>query len=133
MEQGPRQIVWDGCDDHGLPQPPGEYRWRSISHPGLAPEYLFAFCDGPGSNHGSLHAAAINGRRLFFGTSVSEGGHELIQLEPDGTFIRGSNAPMGHGLARVAVAADEKYLYAVYDGTGGSTSPPAPRSTSGPG
>jgi hypothetical protein len=117
MEQGSRPIAWDGCDDRGVPQPPGAYRWRSISHPGLKPEYLFAFCDGPGSNHGSLHAAATNGKHLFFGTSVSEGGHELIQLEPDGTFVRGYNAPMGHGLARVAVAADERFLYAVYDGT----------------
>lgn len=117
MAKGSRRITWDGCDDRGVPQPPGEYRWRSISHPGLEPEYLFAFCDGPGSNHGSLHAAATNGKQLFFGTSVSEGGHELIQLEPDGTFVRGYNSPNGHGLAKVAVAADEKFLYAVYDGT----------------
>ena len=67
----------------------------SPSHPGLEPEYLFAFCDGPGSNHGSLHAAATNGKQLFFGTSVSEGGHEFIQLEPDGTFVRGYNSPNG--------------------------------------
>ena len=117
MAKGDRRITWDGCDDRGVQQLPGEYRWRSISHPGLEPEYLFAFCDGPGSNHGSLHAAATNGKQLFFGTSVAEGGHELIQLEPDGTFVRGYNSPMGHGLARVAVAADEKFLYAVYDGT----------------
>ena len=117
MAKGDRRITWDGCDDRGVPQLPGEYRWRSISHPGLEPEYLFAFCDGSGSNHGSLHAAATNGKQLFFGTSVAEGGHELIQLEPDGTFVRGYNSPMGHGLARVAVAADEKFLYAVYDGT----------------
>jgi hypothetical protein len=117
MEKGDQRITWDGCDDRGVPQLPGEYRWRSISHPGLEPEYLFAFCDGPGSNHGSLHAAATNGRQLFFGTSVSEGGHELIQIEPDGSFVRGYNSPNGHGLARVAVAADERFLYAVYDGT----------------
>jgi len=117
MEQGARHIAWDGCADDGLPQPPGRYRWRSISHPGLKPEYLFDFCNGPGSNHGSLHAAATNGKHLFFGTSVSEGGYELIQLDPDGTFVRGYNSPMGHGLARVAVAADDRFLYAVYDGT----------------
>jgi streptogramin lyase len=117
MEQGRRKILWDGCDDRGVPQPPGEYRWRSISHPGLEPEFLFDLCNGPGSNHGSLHAAATNGKQLFFGTSVAEGGHELIQLEPDGRFVRGYNSPMGHGLAKVAVAADEKFLYAVYDGT----------------
>jgi hypothetical protein len=83
----------------------------------LKPEYLFSFCNGPGSNHGTLHAAATNGTHLFFGTSVSEGGYELIQLHPDGTFVRGYNSPMGHGLAKVAVAADEKFLYAVYHGT----------------
>ena len=38
-------------------------------------------------------------------------------LEPDGRLVRGYIAPMDHGLSRVAVAADEKYLYAAYDGT----------------
>ena len=117
MDKGAQRIAWDGCDDQGVPLPPGEYRWRSISHPGLKPDYLFSFCNGPGSNHGTLHAAATNGTHLFFGTSVSEGGYELVQLTPDGTFVRGYNSPMGHGLSKVAVAADEKFLYAVYDGT----------------
>ena len=31
--------------------------------------------------------------------------------------LAGFNAPNGHGLGRVAVAADEKFLYAAYDGT----------------
>ncbi len=117
MGKGTQHLVWDGCDDSGTPVPPGEYRWRAISHPGLKPHYLMSFCNGPGSNHGTLHSAATNGTHLFFGTSVSEGGYELIQLSPDGTFVRGYNSPMGHGLSRVAVAADEKFLYAVYDGT----------------
>lgn len=118
MAKGKHRIVWDATNDKGDLLVPGKYQWRAISHPGLKPEYIFSFCDGPGSNHGTLHSAATNGKFLFFGTSVSEGGYELIQLEPDGKFVRGYNAPHGHGLAKVAVAADDKFLYAAYDGTG---------------
>lgn len=117
MAKGTQRIVWDGRDDQGRAMPPGNYRWRAIAHPGLKPNYLFSYANGPGSNHGTLHAATTNGASLFFGTSVSEGGYELVQLAQDGTFQRGFNAPHGHGLGRVAVAADEKFLYAAYDGT----------------
>lgn len=118
MAKGVQRIVWDATNDKGDLMPPGKYQWRAISHPGLKPEYLFSFCNGSGSNHGTLHSAAANAKFLFFGTSVSEGGYELIQLGPDGKFVRGYNSPMGHGLAKVAVAADDKFLYAAYDGTG---------------
>ncbi len=118
MAKGIQRIVWDGTDDNAQPMPPGKFLWRSISHPGLVPEYVMSFCNGPGSNHGTMHSAATNGRHLFFGTSVSEGGYELIQLDQDGTLVRGVNSPMGHGLSKVAVAADEKFLYAAYDGIG---------------
>lgn len=117
MGQGTHRIVWDGRDDDGQVAPPGTYQWRGIAHPGLAMEYLFSYANGPGSNHGTFHAATTNGTSIFFGTPVSEGGHELVQLAPDGTMIRGFNAPHGHGLGRVAIAADEKFLYAAYDGT----------------
>ena len=118
MAAGSHRIVWDGANDNGDILPPGKYRWRSLSHPGLKPHYVFSFCDAPGSNHGTFHAAASNGRYVFLGTAVCEGGHEISQLEPDGKLVRGYIAPMGHGLSRVALAADEKFLYAAYDGTG---------------
>lgn len=118
MAKGVHRVVWDAANDRGELMPPGKYRWRAISHPGVKAEYVFSFCDGPGSNHGTLHSAATNGKYIFFGTSVSEGGYELIQLELDGTFVRGYNSPTGHGLAKAAVAADDKFIYAVYDGTG---------------
>lgn len=118
MSAGSHRIVWDGTNDNGDIMPPGKYKWRALSHPGLKPQYVFSFCDAPGSNHGTFHAAASNGRYVFLGTSVSEGGHEISQLDPDGKLVRGYIAPMGHGLQRVAVAADEKFLYAAYDGTG---------------
>jgi outer membrane protein assembly factor BamB len=117
MSAGRHRIVWDGASDNGDTQPPGKYHWRSLSHPGLTPQYLFSFCDAPGSNHGTFHAATSNGSHVFLGTAVSEGGHEISGLAPDGRLIRGYIAPMGHGLARVALAADAKWLYAAYDGT----------------
>jgi outer membrane protein assembly factor BamB len=118
MSAGNHRIVWDGADDNGNLAPPGKYQWRALSHPGLKPQYLFSFCDAPGSNHGTFHAATSNGRHIFLGTSVSEGGHEISQLEPDGRLVRGYIAPNGHGLKRVALAADDQYLYAAYDGAG---------------
>ncbi len=118
MSAGTHRIVWDGANDNGDMVPPGKYQWRSLSHPGLKPQYVFSFCDAPGSNHGTFHSAASNGRYVFLGASVCEGGHEISQLEPDGKLVRGYIAPNGHGLNRVAIAADEKYLYAAYDGTG---------------
>jgi len=118
MAKGVQRVVWDATNDKGDLMPPGKYQWRAISHPGLKPEYLFSFCDGNGSNHGTQHSAATNGKFLFFGTSVSEGGYELVQLDLNGKLVRGYNSPMGHGLAKVAVAADDKFLYAAYDGTG---------------
>ena len=118
MSAGSHRIVWDGANDNGDMLPPGKYQWHGLAHPGLKPQYVFSFCDAPGSNHGTFHAAASNGRYVFLGTAVCEGGHEISQLDPDGKLVRGYIAPMGHGLYRVALAADEKFLYAAYDGTG---------------
>ncbi len=72
--------------------------------------------NAPGSNEGTFESAATDGTNLFFGAHVTEGGFENIELKPDGTFIRGFNAPTGHGLNRNAIATDGKFLYTVYDG-----------------
>lgn len=116
VEKGRQSFTWDGLDETGNPVPPGDYRWRSVNHPGLKPVHVMDFCDAPGSNHGTLHAAASNGRSLFFASPVAEGGWEIIELAADGTFVRGFNPPHGHGLGRVAIAADGHYLYAAHDG-----------------
>ncbi|MEI6518857.1 MAG: FlgD immunoglobulin-like domain containing protein [bacterium] len=118
MAKGKQRIVWDGKNESGVTMPPGKYNWRAISLPGLKPNYQFSFCNGPGSNHGTFHAAASNSKFIFFGTPVSEGGYELVQLDPTGKMVHGFNSPNGHGLSKVAVSADEKYLYAAYDGSG---------------
>ncbi|MCW1915099.1 hypothetical protein OJ996_16045 [Luteolibacter sp. GHJ8] len=116
LAAGKHRLVWDGLDEEGNIAAPGDYRWRAISHPGLKPVHVMDFCDGPGSNHGTFQAAASNGTSLFFAAPVAEGGHEIVELAPDGSFIRGFNPPHGHGLGRVALAADENYLYAAHDG-----------------
>ncbi len=46
----------------------------------------------------------------------AEGGHEIIELAPDGTFKRGFNPPNGHGLKDAALAVDEKFLCVAHDG-----------------
>jgi len=116
LGKGRQRIVWDGIDEQGHVAPPGDYRWRAVAHPGLAPNFLFDFVNGPGSNHGTLHAATSDGRSLFLASPVAEGGHEIIELAPDGSFQRGFNPPHGHGLKDVALAVDEKFLYVVHDG-----------------
>ncbi|MGE9297282.1 MAG: FlgD immunoglobulin-like domain containing protein [Puniceicoccales bacterium] len=117
MTAGMHRIVWDGLDDNGQVMPPGEYQWRSISHPGLEPVYQMEFVEAKGSNHGTFQSAANNGELVFLGTSVSEGGYQVIVLQPDGEFVRGFNAPHGVGLSRIEVAADDRYIYAAYDGS----------------
>ncbi|MGE9290522.1 MAG: FlgD immunoglobulin-like domain containing protein, partial [Puniceicoccales bacterium] len=121
MEQGKHRIEWDGLDEGGVLVEPGNYAWRSISHPGLVPTHQMSFADAPGSNHGTFHAATHNGESIILGTQNSEGGYEVVALEKDGTLIHGFNAPHGHGLGRVQVAADDRYIYAAYDGTGWGT------------
>lgn len=116
LEKGPHRLVWDGLDENGNLAPPGSYRWRSISHPGLKPVHQMDFANGPGSNHGTLQSAIKHGDSLFFAAPVAEGGHEISELTADGVFKRGFNPPGGHGLNRVAIAADDKYLYVAHDG-----------------
>lgn len=117
LSRGDHRIVWDGLDDQGNVALPGNYQWRSISHPGLRHVHQMSFFDAPGSNHGTLQSAVTNGASLFFASPVAEGGWDIFELKPDGDFIRGFNPPHGHGLYRVALAIDDRYLYAVHDGT----------------
>ncbi|MGE9290683.1 MAG: FlgD immunoglobulin-like domain containing protein [Puniceicoccales bacterium] len=116
FKAGAHRIVWDGLNDDGEISSPGQYFWRSISHPGLEAVYQMEFVDAKGSNHGTFHSAAHNGTQVVLGTPVSEGGYQVIVLDAAGTFVRGFNAPHGVGLQRIQVAADDQYIYAAYDG-----------------
>ena len=115
--KGRHEILWDGLDENGRPVPPANYSWRAISHPGISPKHLFSFCNGPGSNHGTLCAATTDGELVFVGTPISEGGKEMVALRPDGTTVGAWVAPHGHGLATIALAAGDGFLYGAYDGT----------------
>jgi len=118
FRKGEHRIVWDGADDDGVIVAPGEYRWRAISHPGLSPVFQTEFFNAPGSNHGTLQAAAISGNSLFLAAPLAEGGHELIELDLEGTLRRGINLPHGHGLNRVFLAADARVVYLLHEGRG---------------
>ena len=120
MRKGEHRIVWDGADDDGVIVPPGEYRWRSISHPGLSPVYQTEFFNAPGSNHGTMQAAASNGHSLFLAASLAEGGYEFVELDFQGNLVRGLNFPHGHGMSRVFLAAGSKVVYLVHEGRGWS-------------
>lgn len=80
--KGKHSIDWDGLDEEGRVAAPAGYRWRSIHHPAVRPEYLFSFCnDGTppwrtgsgtdmwGPDHSVFTAAASNGEWCFFGGS----------------------------------------------------------------
>lgn len=116
LTKGDHRFVWDGLDEHGNVVPPGDYRWRGISHPGLTPVHLMDFCDAEGSNHSTFQAAVANGGSVFFAAPVTEGGYEIVELGADGAFRRGFNPPHGHGLGRVALATDGKTLFIAHDG-----------------
>ena len=117
MTKGRHRLEWDGLDEAGSVVPPADYRWRSISHPGLRPVYQFSFVDAPGSNHATFEAAASNANSVFLAAPVTEGGYEMIELTPEGTFKRGFNFPNGHGLGGVALALDDRFIYVAHDGT----------------
>lgn len=117
LPAGRHVVPWDGADEGGVTAPPGEYRWRAVAHPGVTPHHLFSFCDSDGSNHATFEAAAANREWTFFAARVTEGGHAFVALDARGDRRMGYNPAAGLGLDRVAIAADDRYLYAAHDGS----------------
>jgi len=126
---GRQRVEWDGLDEAGNVVAPGAYRWRAISHPGVRLDYLFSFCndgDPPwrtgtgtdmwGPDHSALTAAATGAGWTFLGGSVAESGYAIVAVDATGTKRMHYNAPHGTGLWAVALAADERFLYAAHDG-----------------
>jgi hypothetical protein len=118
LSKGAHEIAWDGLDDDGHIMAPGRYRWRAVSHAGIAPQHLMTFAAGPGSNHGVMHTAAANSTTVFLGTAVSEGGHQIVGFDAKGQAVLAENPPLGAGLSRAALAADDDFLYVAKDGQG---------------
>jgi len=120
---GRHEIEWDGLDEEERLVGPGKYRWKSIHHPGIRPEYLMSFCNGGerflepfGSNHQHFVAACANERYVFLAAPMTEGGYAMIACDPAGAWRHGYNPILGSGMDAVAVAADDRYLYAAHDG-----------------
>ncbi len=131
---GKHRIVWDGRNEFGAQAAPGEYRFRAAAHPGLRPQFKMQFANGDetmfspfGSNHGTMSAMAANSKNVFAAASITEGGHAIIMMTPEGKFVRGFRQLSGCGIQEVFLAADEKNLYVVNDGRSwsGKTDPPA--------
>ncbi|HYG74241.1 MAG TPA: FlgD immunoglobulin-like domain containing protein [Planctomycetota bacterium] len=129
FSKGAQRIEWDGLDDAGKVVPPGEYRWRSIHHPGVTPNYLFSFgndgtppwrtgsgTDMWGPDHSVLLSAAANADYTFLGGSVAESGYAIVAVDADGIKRMHYNPLMGTGIEKVCLAADAQYLYAAHDG-----------------
>jgi hypothetical protein len=126
---GSHQIAWDGLDEQGNVVAAGEYSWRAISHTGLQPDYLFSFAnDGTppwrtgtgtdmwGPDHSVLMAATAGREWTFMGGSCAESGYAIVAVDAAGVKRMHYNPPHGTGLAAIALAADDKYLYAMNDG-----------------
>ncbi len=120
---GRHTLIWDGLDEAGTLVSPGDYRWRGITHPGIVPVYRMNFANGGepttaswGPNHSTFHAAATNGKYVFFAAPVTEGGWALVALDQDGNFVQGYEHQHGYGIGHDAIAADDRYLYCAQDG-----------------
>ncbi len=126
---GATRVEWDGFDDAGRGLPPGSYRWRSVHHPGLNPEYLFSFdndgepgwrtgsgTDMWGPDHSALVAATASGDTVFLGGSCAESGYAIVAVDAAGRKFRHYSPVHGTGIEQVALASDGKYLYVANDG-----------------
>jgi len=123
ISAGSQRVLWDGLDENGKLVPPGQYRWRGISHPGIEPNYLMNFANGGeptirpwGPNHSTMHDVTTNGEFVFFAAPVTEGGWALVALDADGKWIQGYEHQHGLGINHDAIAADDRYLYCAQDG-----------------
>ena len=114
------EVLWDCLDDHGRLVEPGEYRTRGLTHGGLAAEYEMCFynpgtppwqtADGRGAwgaDHATPLRVARAGEWMAASWAFAEGGSGIVGLGPDGL------KRWGEKRGAYALAADEKYVYAV--------------------
>ncbi len=121
MPAGDQALQWDGLDENRALVSAGDYQWRSISHDGIRPEYLFSFANGGspthqswGPNHTMFIAAAANKEFTFFGAPSTEGGHCLVAIDNRGLQVRDFHPMDGGNHFSVALAADDQHLYALH-------------------
>lgn len=121
--EGDLRLVWDGRDEDGNFVTPGDYRWRSAHHPGIAATYLSSFANGEygklkpfGTNHGQFIDACADGDRVILAGALAEGGYAMISYDREGVWQRGYNFKHGTPHKSVAVAAAGGVLYCVNEG-----------------
>lgn len=106
---GTHNCEWDGLDATGKPAPPGTYRWKLVSGPGIKAEYLFSLGTSMGINHwigqhGGPTVVAVDGQSIIVGGSP-EGSPMLCSIDMDGTYQwPGAQAEPGKGVSDIAVA-----------------------------
>jgi len=89
--RGRQTVEWDGLDENGNLAKEGAYRWRSILHPGIVPEYQLSFGNlgersfqALASNHMHFVAAAANAKHVFLAAPMTEGVFAMVALDPQG-------------------------------------------------
>ena len=122
-DQGPHEIEWDGTDDEGNLVKPGNYKWRSIHHPGIVPEHQMTIANGNldlpkafGSNHATFRDAASNGKYTFLAAALTEGGWAMIAVDENGKWKKGFQQIHGTPIHSIKVAAGEDEFFAIHDG-----------------
>lgn len=123
--KGNHSLIWDGLNEENQLVPPGDYKWRVLSHKGIEPEYKMNFANGGedtthpwGPNHGVIQQATSNGELIFFSAPVTEGGWALMALDQEGNFVQGYDLQQGFGIGHNAIAVDDQYFYCAQDGFG---------------
>ena len=122
-EEGAQELEWDGTDDDGNLVKPGNYKWRSIHHPGITPQHQLTIANGKlglpkafGSNHATFRDAATNGKYVFLTAALTEGGWAMIAVDENGKWQKGFKQIHGTPIHSIKVAAGEKEFFAIHDG-----------------
>lgn len=118
--RGPQVEHWDGTDERGQLVPPGQYRFRGLSHQGIEPFYAATYgtpgrppwdtADGTGawlSDHCPPRALAAGGNVVVVGAERGESGSSLMGLDAQGRKLWGDSGLVGVN----ALAADDQYAY----------------------
>lgn len=107
LDAGRHRVPWNGLDDAGEPVPAATYRWKGLVHEGLHAAFEGAF-NSPGnppwltaeissqfyvrpsgsggwlSDHAVPTCAFSDGERVYFGATLAEAGHAMMELTRQG-------------------------------------------------
>lgn len=120
---------WDGLDDAGKPVPPGDYRFKALSHDGIRLNYALSFAnpgnptwqthDGRGAfygDHTSPQAAAAGGDFIALATPMGEAGKHLIGTNLEGQRLWGLPNRVAFDGGKISLATEGKTLWVGTEG-----------------